>query len=196
MMRKRIFDLFFSIIGLMILMPLFFIISVWIKMDSSGPILFRQARIGRFGKPFRIFKFRTMIADAESRGPQITAGDDPRITRAGSFLRRYKLDELPQLLNVFIGDMSIVGPRPEVPRYVEMFHDQYKDLLAVKPGLTDYAAIEFRDEEKVLNQYANPEDGYIKEILPKKIELYQKYLLERNLKTDIKVVLLTLKKIL
>jgi lipopolysaccharide/colanic/teichoic acid biosynthesis glycosyltransferase len=196
MTGKRIFDLVFSMIGLIILMPIFFMIAVWIKLDSSSPVFFRQVRIGRFGKPFRIYKFRTMVADAESRGQQITAGEDPRITRVGRFLRRYKLDELPQLLNVFIGDMSIVGPRPEVPRYVEMFHDQYKDVLTVKPGITDYAAIEFRDEESVLKQYANPEDGYIKEVLPKKIDLYKKYLVERSLKTDIKVILLTLKKIM
>jgi lipopolysaccharide/colanic/teichoic acid biosynthesis glycosyltransferase len=196
MMGKRIFDLIFSTIGLLFLSPIFVVIAVWIKLDSPGSILFRQVRIGRFGKPFRIYKFRTMAVDADSKGRQITAGDDPRITRTGRFLRRYKLDEFPQLLNVFIGDMSIVGPRPEVPRYVEMFHDQYKDVLTVKPGLTDYAAIEFRDEESVLKQYANPEDGYIKEVLPKKIELYKKYLTERSLKTDIKVILWTLKKIM
>jgi lipopolysaccharide/colanic/teichoic acid biosynthesis glycosyltransferase len=137
-----------------------------------------------------------MVADAELKGQLITSSEDPRITRAGKFLRCYKLDELPQLLNVFIGDMSIVGPRPEVPRYVEMFRDQYKDVLTVKPGITDYAAIEFRDEESLLKQYTNPEDGYIKEVLPKKIDLYKKYLMERSIKTDIKVILLTLKKIM
>ncbi len=196
MIVKRIFDLFFSIIGLIILMPIFIIIAVWIKLNSSGPVIFRQVRIGRFEKSFRIYKFRTMVADAEEKGSQITTGEDPRITRVGRFLRQYKLDELPQLVNVFVGDMSIVGPRPEVPRYVEMFHNQYRDVLTVKPGLTDYAAIEFRDEEGLLRQYANPEEGYIKEVLPKKIELYKKYLTERSLGTDIKVILLTLKKIL
>ncbi len=196
MRGKRFFDLILSVIGLLILLPVFFIIAFWIKKDSAGPVFFRQVRIGRFGKPFRIYKFRTMVADAESRGRQITAGEDPRITRVGRFLRRYKLDEFPQLLNVFIGDMSIVGPRPEVPRYVEIFRDQYKDVLIVKPGITDYAAIEFRDEESILKQYANPEDGYINEVLPKKIELYKKYLREQSLKTDIKITLLTLKKII
>jgi lipopolysaccharide/colanic/teichoic acid biosynthesis glycosyltransferase len=196
MTGKRFFDLIFSVIGLLILMPIFIVISVWIRLDSPGPIFFRQVRIGRFGKPFRIYKFRTMVADAELKGQLITSSEDPRITRAGKFLRCYKLDELPQLLNVFIGDMSIVGPRPEVPRYVEMFRDQYKDVLTVKPGITDYAAIEFRDEESLLKQYTNPEDGYIKEVLPKKIDLYKKYLMERSIKTDIKVILLTLKKIM
>ncbi len=196
MTGKRIFDLVLSMIGLIVLMPIFIMIAVWIKLDSPGPVFFRQVRIGRFGKPFRIYKFRTMVVDAESKGHQITTGEDPRITKFGKFLRHYKLDEFPQLLNVFIGDMSIVGPRPEVPKYVEMFNEQYKDVLTLKPGITDYGSIEFRDEESILKQYVNPEEGYIKEILPKKIELYKKYLMERNLKTDIKIILITLKKIM
>jgi lipopolysaccharide/colanic/teichoic acid biosynthesis glycosyltransferase len=137
-----------------------------------------------------------MVTDAESTGHQITVGDDPRITKSGSCLRRYKLDEFPQLINVFLGDMSIVGPRPEVPRYVEMFHDQYKDVLTVKPGITDFAAIEFRNEEDVLKKYEYPEEGYVKEVLPKKIELYKKYLKEKCFRTDIKLIILTLKKLL
>jgi len=195
MIVKRIFDLFLSTIGLVILSPVFIILALWITLDSPGPVFFRQVRVGLHGKPFRIYKFRTMVADAELKGRQITVGDDPRITQSGGFLRRYKLDELPQLINVFIGDMSLVGPRPEVPRYVDMFKDAYETILMVKPGLTDYAAIEFRDEEKVLKKYPDPEDAYRREVLPKKIELYKRYLKDKNVWTDLKIIFLTLRKI-
>jgi lipopolysaccharide/colanic/teichoic acid biosynthesis glycosyltransferase len=136
-----------------------------------------------------------MVVDAESKGRQITVGEDPRITQSGGFLRLYKLDEFPQLINVFFGEMSLVGPRPEVPRYVDMFKDAYKTVLMVKPGITDYAAIEFRDEEEILRKYRNPEEGYIKEVLPRKIELYHKYLENISFWTDLKLILLTLRKI-
>jgi len=195
-MLKRLVDIIFSAIGLILLFPFFCIVALWVKLDTPGPIFFRQVRVGQDGKTFRIFKFRTMVADAESTGHQITVGEDLRITRSGRFLRRYKLDELPQLVNVFIGDMSLVGPRPEVPRYVEMFEDAYKIVLGVKPGITDFAAIEFSNEEEVLKKYDSPEEGYIKEVLPRKIELYKKYLEEKCFRTDIKLIILTLKKLL
>jgi len=142
-----------------------------------------------------LFKFRSMVMNAPEKGPAITIGGDPRITKIGRFLRKTKLDELPQLINVLNGDMSIVGPRPEVEKYVEMFKDDYKVILQVKPGITDYATIEFRDEEDVLKKFQNPEDGYIKEVLPKKIELYKKYIKDKGFFTDMKLVLLTLWKI-
>ncbi len=195
MIVKRISDLLLSAIGLVILSPIFFIFAVWIKLDSTGPVFFRQVRVGLHGKPFRIYKFRTMIADAESKGRQITVGDDLRITTSGRFFRRYKLDEFPQLINVLLGDMSLVGPRPEVPRYVDMFQNEYREILTVKPGITDYAAIEFRDEEQILKKYDHPEEGYVKEVLPRKIKLYNKYLSERGLWTDLKLIFRTLQKL-
>ena len=194
-MIKRIFDIFFSFFGLLILSPIFVILAVWIKLDSSGPVFFRQVRIGRLGRPFRIYKFRSMVVNAESKGHQITVGEDPRITKSGRFLRHHKLDELPQLINVLLGDMSLVGPRPEVPRYVELFKDAYETVLQVKPGITDYAAIEFRDEEKILKKYDQPEEGYVKEVLPKKIELYRKYIDSQGQWTDLKLIFLTLRSI-
>jgi len=195
MITKRIFDFILSAFGIVMLSPIFLVITIWIKLDSTGSIFFRQLRIGRHGKSFNIYKFRTMFVNAESRGRQITVREDPRITKSGRFLRRYKLDELPQLINVFVGDMSLVGPRPEVPRYVELFKDAYDVILQVKPGITDYAAFAFRNEEEILKKYNDPEEGYIKEILPQKIELYNKYLREMGLWTDLKLILLTLKNI-
>jgi lipopolysaccharide/colanic/teichoic acid biosynthesis glycosyltransferase len=196
MIMKRLFDLLVSFIALLFLLPLFVLLGIIIRLDSPGPAYFRQERIGRFGKSFKIIKFRTMVVNAESLGYQITSGEDARVTKFGRFLRRYKLDELPQLLNVFLGEMSLVGPRPEVPKYVYLFQDQYNEILTVKPGITDYAAVEFRDEESVLKRYDNPEEGYVKEVLPKKIELYKQYLKIKNFRTDIKLILLTLKKLL
>lgn len=193
---KRLGEIFCSSMGLVILLPFFLLVALWIKLDSPGPVFFRQLRIGLYGKPFKIYKFRTMIADSESKGPRVTSGGDTRVTRAGRFLRQYKLDELPQLMNVFIGNMSLVGPRPEVPKYVEMFKDDYQEILCVKPGITDYAAIEFRNEERVLTGYDNPEEGYINEVLPKKIEFYRKYVREHSFWTDMQLIYLTVKRLL
>ena len=193
---KRLFDLALTIPGLFLLSPLFLLIAVWVRMDSPGPAIFRQVRVGRHGREFRIFKFRTMRADAESPGPLVSRGDDPRITRCGRFLRKYKLDELPQLLNVLAGEMSLVGPRPEVPRYVAAFRDAYREILSVKPGMTDYAAIEYRDENELLSGVADPERKYLEEILPAKIHLYRKYLENRSLATDISLICRTLWKVL
>jgi lipopolysaccharide/colanic/teichoic acid biosynthesis glycosyltransferase len=193
---KRLFDLFFSSMGLLVLWPLFLVIAILIKQDSSGPVFFQQKRVGRGFKVFNLYKFRTMAADAPSKGLTVTAGGDSRITPIGAFLRKTKIDELPELINVLKGDMSLVGPRPEVPKYVEMFKGEYKEILKLKPGITDYAAIEFRDEEGILKRYDNPEEGYVKEVLPRKIELYKKYLQERNFLIDIRLIFLTLYRIM
>ena len=171
------------------------VIAVFIKLDSKGTVFFKQKRMGRNFNPFLLYKFRSMVADVPQKGLAITTGDDPRITKVGRFMRKTKIDELPQIINVLKGDMSVVGPRPEVAKYVEMFKDDYKEVLKVKPGITDYATIEFRDEESVLKNYRYPEDGYIKEVLPRKIELYKKYIKDKGFFTDMKLVLLTLWKI-
>jgi len=192
MTAKRLLDFIASSIGLLLLTPFFAIISVLIKLDSSGPIFFRQPRVGVGFRLFRIFKFRTMVTDAEKLGAQVSTGDDPRITRVGGLLRKYKIDELPQLINVITGDMSLVGPRPEVPRYVEVFRNEYEDILTIKPGITDFASLEFKDENELLKASENPEEKYLKEILPAKIEYYRKYLHEQSLVTDIKLILKTL----
>jgi lipopolysaccharide/colanic/teichoic acid biosynthesis glycosyltransferase len=192
-MAKRLFDLLFSAFGLLCLMPLFIVIAVVIKLDSRGPIFFRQERVGQLGRPFRIHKFRTMLIDAEARGLQLTAGADPRITRSGKFLRKYKLDELAQLFDVIKGDMSLVGPRPEVPRYVALYPEAAKQLIfTVKPGITDLASIEFRDENQLLAASENPERDYIEKILPRKIDYYSQYVSRRSLWGDFTLILRTI----
>lgn len=192
MIAKRIFDLFFTIPGIVVLLPIFIFIATWIKLDTKGPVFFRQERVGYREKYFKIFKFRTMVTDAEKRGKQITIGEDTRITRSGRFLRKYKLDELPQLINVLIGDMSLVGPRPEVPRYVREYTNEEKDIVfSVLPGITDYASIEYRDENEVLGRADNPEKAYIEEVLPIKITYYKKYVMERTLWGDFVIVMRT-----
>lgn len=197
MMRKRIFDLFFALPGVLFLAPLFLFIGIWIKFDSPGPVFFRQERVGRFGRSFRIFKFRTMCLDAECKGRQITVGVDSRITRSGRMLRRYKLDELPQLLNVILGDMSLVGPRPEVPRYVALYPPDVRTVvLSVPPGITDYASIEYKDENTILGRAADPEKAYVEEVMPVKLRYYLRYVAERSLWTDFMLILQTLKAIL
>ena len=196
MIAKRIFDLFFTIPGLLLLFPLFVAIAVCIKLDSSGPVFFRQERIGRFGKPFRIFKFRTMCLDAETKGRQITVGADPRITRSGAFLRKYKFDELPQLINVLLGEMSLVGPRPEVPRYAVLYPADVRDkVFSVPPGITDYASIEYKDENDILGRAADPDKAYIEEVMPVKLTYYQRYVAERSLWRDFLLILKTFKAI-
>lgn len=185
-----------SAAGLFLFLPACLIIAILIKIDTRGPVFFIHQRVGRNFNPLSLYKFRTMIDKAQELGPQITSGSDSRITRVGKLLRKTKLDELPQLWNVFKGDMSFVGPRPEVSKYIEMFRDEYIEILKVKPGLTDFAAIEFGDEEGILKKFNNVEEGYIKEVLPTKIDLYKKYLRERGLLTDIKLIFLTLCKII
>lgn len=155
---KRIFDLICSTLGLIVLSPILIVIAIRIKTDSDGPVFFKQIRIGEKNKEFEILKFRTMVVDAEKLGRQITVGNDSRITKIGAFLRKYKLDELPQLINVFKGDMSLVGPRPEVPRYVKMYNEEQRRVLEVKPGITDLASIRYRDENDLLGEAENPDD--------------------------------------
>ena len=195
-MRKRLFDLLLSVLGLLILLPVLLCIAIWIKMDSSGPVFFRQVRVGRYNKPFRIFKFRTMRTDAEKEG-KLTIGPDHRITRSGHFLRRYKLDELPQLIDVLRGTMSLVGPRPEVPDYVAYYPAEIKEkVLSVRPGITDYASIEMADENSVLAGYDDPQKAYIEVILPAKLKHYSDYVDSQSLVEDVKILLLTVKRIL
>jgi lipopolysaccharide/colanic/teichoic acid biosynthesis glycosyltransferase len=196
MIAKRVFDLLFSVTGLLFLMPVFLLIAIWIKLDSPGPVFFRQVRVGRFGEPFRIFKFRTMRAEGEAKGKQITVRDDIRITRAGRFLRRHKLDELPQLLNVARGEMSLVGPRPEVPRYVVLYPEGVREkILSVPPGMTDYASIEYMDENALLADADDPETVYIERVMPAKLRNYERYVTERSIGRDLKIILATLKAI-
>ena len=194
-MLKRIFDIILSLFGLMILFPFMLIIAILIKLDSKGPVFFKQIRVTKNGREFKIFKYRTMRVGSDKYS-QITVGKDNRITKIGAFLRKYKLDEIPQLINVLIGDMSLVGPRPEVPKYVTLYTDEQKEILKVRAGITDYASIEFSDENDLLASEEDPEKAYIEKVMPKKIELNKKYITEISILTDIKIILLTIKKIL
>ena len=194
-MLKRIFDIVFSLFGLIVLSPFMLIIAILIKIDSKGPVFFKQVRVTKNGKEFKIFKYRTMRVGSD-KFSQITVGKDSRITKVGDFLRKYKLDEIPQLINVLIGDMSLVGPRPEVPKYVALYTEEQREILKVRAGITDYASIEFSNENDILANEADPEKAYIEKIMPRKIELNKKYLSEISVMTDIKIILLTIKKIL
>lgn len=195
-MLKRLFDFFASAVGLIILSPILLFIAVLIRLDSHGSIFFRQERVGQYGRIFKIHKFRTMIVDAEVRGMQITVGADPRVTRIGGFLRRYKLDELPQLIDVLFGDMSLVGPRPEVPRYVACYPQALMELvLSVRPGITDRASIEFKDENEILGCATDPHQAYVNEVLPIKLGYYAEYVRNRSLLKDIQIIFLTLRAI-
>ena len=194
-MLKRIFDITLSLFGLIILLPFMLIIAILIKIDSKGSIFFKQIRVTKGGREFKILKYRTMRVGSDKYS-QITVGKDKRITEMGSFLRKYKLDEIPQLINVLVGDMSLVGPRPEVPKYVNLYTEEQKEILKVRAGITDYASIEFSNENDLLASEENPEKAYIEKVMPKKIELNKKYLSEISVLTDIKIILLTIKKIL
>lgn len=175
-MLKRLIDVAASAAGILFLAPLFAVIALLIKLETPGPVFFRQERIGRGFRPFRIFKFRTMVCDAPAQGGLLTRGtSDARITRVGRRLRRTKLDELPQLLNVLLGDMSLVGPRPEVRKYVEMFRDEYAEILTVRPGITDPASLQFRNEADLLEGLADPEAEYVARLLPEKMALSRHY---------------------
>ncbi len=193
---KRVFDLLSAGMGLLVLSPLIAWIAWRIKREDPGPIFYRGARVGLGGRPFRIFKFRTMVLDAEKLGGSSTAGDDPRITKTGHFLRRYKLDELPQLLNVITGEMSIVGPRPEVKRFTDLYTEEEKQILTVRPGITDWASIWNSNEAEVLAGSADPDQAYLELIRPTKIRLQIKYVRERSFLTDLKIIFLTLLAIL
>jgi lipopolysaccharide/colanic/teichoic acid biosynthesis glycosyltransferase len=190
MFAKRFFDLFFVLSGLVLLFPIFLLIAIAIKFDSKGSIFFKQVRVGLNGKYFKVFKFRTMVMDAEKKGAKITTDGDARITKIGHFLREYKLDELPQLLNVLKGEMSLVGPRPEVPEYVEFYSDSMKKIvLSVPPGITDKASIEFRDESKILAGSINPVKDYQEKVLPIKLNYYKEYVLKRSLWLDFSLIM-------
>ncbi|WP_294400972.1 sugar transferase [uncultured Clostridium sp.] len=191
---KRIFDIICSGLGLVVLSPFLIFVAIRIKMGSDGPVFFKQIRVGEKGKEFKILKFRTMVVDAEKLGRQITVGNDNRITKIGAFLRKYKIDELPQLINVFKGDMSLVGPRPEVPRYVNMYTEEQRKVLDVKPGITDLASIRYRDENELLGKAENPDEFYINTIMPDKLALNMEYINKSNVFLDIYIILQTILK--
>ena len=195
MFLKRVFDIVSSFCGIVILFPLIIIVSILIKITSKGPVLFKQVRVTKNGKLFKIYKFRTMKENSEGN-KQITVGKDNRITGIGHILRKTKLDELPQLFNVLKGEMSLVGPRPEVPKYVDLYTDEQREILKVPAGITDYASIYFSNESELLGEAENPEEFYIKKIIPYKIELNKKYINEIGIMTDIKIIILTILKIL
>lgn len=196
-MLKRIFDFVAACAGLFVLSPVLLLVALWIKLDSPGPVLFRQKRVGRHGQPFNILKFRTMVVAAEAQGLSITTHADQRITRAGSVLRKCKLDELPQLYNVLAGEMSLVGPRPEVPKYVALYPETARvAILSVRPGITDNASIEFSDESSLLRDSADPERMYVEEILPRKIALYLDYVAAQSFWLDLSLIGKTLSKLM
>lgn len=193
---KRFFDIFFSAWGLLVLAPVFLILCLIIKAEGKGSCFYVQERIGKDGKPFGLYKFRTMRAGAESEGLLTVGEHDTRITRIGYFLRKFKIDELPQLLNVLKGDMSLVGPRPEVRKYVELYTEAQRKVLCVRPGITDYASIEYVNENELLSQAEDPNRVYIEEIMPDKIKLNMKYLEHYTLKEYFKIIFLTFKSLI
>lgn len=195
-MARRALDVLASLVGLVLLSPVFAAVAVAIAATSPGPAFFRQVRVGRGGEPFRIYKFRSMRVDAEAFGGQLTVGGDPRVTRVGAFLRASKIDELPQLINVLVGDMSLVGPRPEVPRYVALYTPEQRRVLAVRPGITDPASIHYRDEAAVLARAEDPERAYVDEVMPHKLAINLAYLDRRTLASDVGVILATLWRLL
>ncbi|WP_417290885.1 sugar transferase [Corallibacter sp.] len=194
-MIKRLFDIIFSLIGLILFLPLLLLIALVLKIESKGPVFYLQSRVGKHNTDFKIFKFRTMYVGSDKKG-LLTVGDrDPRVTNVGYFLRKYKLDELPQLINVFIGNMSFVGPRPEVRKYVDYYSNSDKEILSVKPGITDYASIEFRDEAELLKTTDNPEKLYVETIMPQKIVLNKKYINDVSIFNDFKIIVKTIEAI-
>jgi lipopolysaccharide/colanic/teichoic acid biosynthesis glycosyltransferase len=194
-MIKRIFDIFCSLLGLILLLPLFFVLSLLILFTSRGGIFYRQKRVGKGGTEFALFKFRSMRTGSDKKGLLTIGGRDSRITPIGYFLRKYKLDELPQLLNVLIGDMSLVGPRPEVKKYVDLYSPEQRNVLSVRPGITDYASLEYIDENEILGRASDPEKIYTEEIMPAKLALNLRYIREKSLGTDLKIIFKTIAKI-
>lgn len=193
---KRLFNIICAIAGLILFSPVLLWVTWKIKGEDDGPVFYRGVRVGLRGKLFRIFKFRTMVVDAEKLGASSTSDDDLRITRIGSFLRKYKLDELPQLINVLIGDMSLVGPRPEIKKFADLYTDEEKVILTVRPGITDWASIQNADEGALLKGSLDPDRDYLKKIRPEKIRLQLKYVRERSFWMDLKIIFLTLKTII
>jgi lipopolysaccharide/colanic/teichoic acid biosynthesis glycosyltransferase len=194
-MIKRCFDIFASVLVLLVLSPFFLLLCLAIVIDSRGGIFFTQKRVGKNNRDFHLYKFRSMVSNAEKSG-QLTVGtNDRRITRVGGFIRKYKLDEFPQLINIIKGDMSIVGPRPEVRKYVDLYNEEQLKVLSVRPGLTDYASLEYINENEILGKASDPEKVYIEEIMPAKLQLNLRYIQEQGLKTDLKIIFRTIGKI-
>jgi len=192
----RVLDILFSLFGLILLLPVFLVIAIIIVIDSRGGVFFRQQRVGRYGKDFGLFKFRTMRTGAEKQGDLTVGARDSRITKAGYFLRKYKLDELPQLINVLLGQMSLVGPRPEIRKYVDLYTDDQRKVLSVRPGVTDYASIEYSNENEILGRAADPEQAYIREVMPAKILLNMRYIDAPTVGSYLKVIGMTVTKVL
>ena len=190
---KRLFDITASGLGLLVLSPLFLILAVWIKLDSPGPVFYRQVRVGRGNKDFRLFKFRSMRVGSDKKGLITVGGHDPRVTRSGYYIRKYKLDELPQLINVFIGDMSLVGPRPEVRKYVDLYTPEQLHVLDVRPGITDMASIRYRNENELLELAADPEQYYPDAVMPDKLRINLEYIADHSFIKDLKIIFMTFK---
>ena len=192
---KRLFDITASGLGMLVLSPLFLILAVWIKLDSPGPVFYRQVRVGRGNKDFRLFKFRSMRVGSDKKGLITVGGHDPRVTRSGYYIRKYKLDELPQLINVFIGDMSLVGPRPEVRKYVDLYTPEQLRVLDVRPGITDMASIRYRNENELLEQAADPEQYYRDVVMQDKLRINLEYVADHSFIKDLKIIFMTFKTI-
>lgn len=192
---KKLFDLIFAVLGFVVLLPLFLIIYIWIRLDSNGPVFYKQIRVGKNNSDFKLYKFRTMRVDSDKSGLLTVGGRDNRITGAGYYLRKFKLDELPQLINILKGEMSFVGPRPEVRKYVNMYSEEQKKVLSVLPGITDVASIKYRNENELLEKSEDPEKFYIECIMPDKLKLNLDYIEQRSFINDIKVIIKTLKAI-
>lgn len=192
---KRLFDILMSLIGLIILLPFFFLLSVWIMLDSPGGVFYRQKRVGKNNVDFLLWKFRSMRPDSDKKGLLTVGGRDPRITRSGYFIRKYKIDELPQLINVLTGDMSLVGPRPEVRKYVDLYSKEQLKVLDVRPGITDLASLNYFEESELLAKSLDPEKTYVEEIMPAKLKLNLLYIDKANLSTDLKMIFSTVARI-
>lgn len=193
---KRLFDIIASGLGLIVLSPLFAILAVWIKCDSKGPVFYRQTRVGRNNRDFRLYKFRSMRPDSDKFGLITVGGHDPRVTRSGYYIRKYKLDEFPQLINVFIGDMSLVGPRPEVRKYVDMYTSEQMRVLSVRPGITSLASIRYRNENDILAAAEDPDRCYIEQVMPDKLAIDLEYVDRANLWNDIRLIFSTIASII
>nr|WP_286462992.1 sugar transferase [Myroides odoratimimus] len=195
-MVKRIFDIISSGIGLIMLSPIFLFLTIWIKVDSQGPVFYKQVRVGKNGKDFKIFKFRSMRQGSDKQGLITVGGRDPRVTNSGYYIRKYKLDEFPQLINVFVGDMSVVGPRPEVRKYVDLYNEEQLRVLTVRPGITDIASIKYRNENELLEKAEDPDKTYIEEIMPDKLKYNLEYIDNTSFIYDIKLIFETFKAII
>lgn len=194
-MLKRLFDIVSSTLGLILLSPVFLIIAAWIKSDSRGPVFYRQIRVGKNGQEFLLYKFRSMMTGSDKKGLLTVGNKDSRITQSGKCIRKFKLDELPQLINVILGDMSIVGPRPEVPKYVALYNEEQRKVLKVRPGISDWASIRFRNENELLAHAENAEKFYISEVMPEKLMMNLEYVRRNNFWMDIKIIFMTVKKL-